>query len=192
MSVTAGPLEMALSSVTWLRVWPPHYRIHFLQTKISFQFQLFFAHMWVHMVVFVCPNEPPCVYLCTTVRHKRMCIHFVCMCMYAHTFSAISFFSMTQCSLVQTRGIENRKEGWTKISNIPSSLSLSFSGSETQPYYPKCNNKYSNDPELVIFPSNHTEREQSRKNEGQNKRGRVNAQTMPVESKNKENCMLHQ
>ncbi len=96
MSVTAGPLEMALSSVTWLRVWPPHYRIHFLQTKISFQFQLFFARMWVHMVVFVCPNEPPCVYLCTTVRHKRMCIHFVCMCMccvhvYAHTFSAISF-----------------------------------------------------------------------------------------------------
>ncbi len=50
-----------------------------------------FAHMWVHMVVFVCPNEPPCVYLCTTVRHKIMCIHFVCMCMYAHTFSAISF-----------------------------------------------------------------------------------------------------
>ncbi len=135
-----------------------------------------------------------CAQLCDTkecVSILCACACVVCMCMHIHLV-LFHFFSMTQCSLVQTRGIENRKEGWTKISNIPSFLSLSFSGSETQPYYPKCNNKYSNDPELVIFPSNHTEREQSRKNVGQNKRGRVNAQTMPVESKNKEKCMLHQ
>lgn len=48
-----------------------------------------FVCVRVCIVVFVCPNEP-CVFV-HECAYTKDCIHFVCVCVYAHKFSAISF-----------------------------------------------------------------------------------------------------
>lgn len=86
MSVTAGPPVMALSSVTWLRVWPPHYRIHFLQTRISFQFQCarLFSCACKCVWWFLCAlmNHNVCVFVDDCAAQKNaypFCVHvYVC------------------------------------------------------------------------------------------------------------------